>query len=273
MPFVLLSVTFAPQVLLFTTIAAPIAARIMSAAPLSVTFAPPGIVLLKRKVGVFFTYIHAFPTFFRPLSVSTCAENHFFPALPRSRKAHRHLPPHGGNAAAARRQTAASDIKTDKSDLKTATSHLRTGKSGLSDKTAPSERAGQSEHSEKPGLKAATSSTQTHTAQSVHAKAYTQKGGFNAIRISVKASFSSSEVEQEGIEPSSKWGNHKFSTCLSPLNFSGIGKTGATKPTPYPLKISSLARGRRRLFPIFLRHLFRELRNKSFGVTSRPLTS
>jgi len=35
-------------------------------------------------------------------------------------------------------------------------------------------------------------------------------------------------VELEGVEPSSKQGNNKLSTCLSSLWFSSVGKTEAT---------------------------------------------
>jgi|GEM_PF-3500577 len=35
-------------------------------------------------------------------------------------------------------------------------------------------------------------------------------------------------VELEGVEPSSKQGNNKLSTCLSSLRFSCTGKTEAT---------------------------------------------
>ena len=35
-------------------------------------------------------------------------------------------------------------------------------------------------------------------------------------------------VELEGFEPSSKQGNHTFSTCLSWTSFSSCGKTQAT---------------------------------------------
>jgi len=35
-------------------------------------------------------------------------------------------------------------------------------------------------------------------------------------------------VELEGVEPSSKQGNNKLSTCLSSLKFSSVGKTEAT---------------------------------------------
>ena len=37
-------------------------------------------------------------------------------------------------------------------------------------------------------------------------------------------------VELEGVEPSSKQGNNKLSTCLSSLRFSCAGKTEATNP-------------------------------------------
>jgi hypothetical protein len=35
-------------------------------------------------------------------------------------------------------------------------------------------------------------------------------------------------VDLEGVEPSSKQGNNKLSTCLSSLRFSSVGKTEAT---------------------------------------------
>ena len=35
-------------------------------------------------------------------------------------------------------------------------------------------------------------------------------------------------VDLEGVEPSSKQGMNKLSTCLSPPSLSGAGKTGAT---------------------------------------------
>ena len=35
-------------------------------------------------------------------------------------------------------------------------------------------------------------------------------------------------VELEGVEPSSKQGNNKLSTCLSSLRFSSVGRTEAT---------------------------------------------
>lgn len=36
------------------------------------------------------------------------------------------------------------------------------------------------------------------------------------------------EVDLEGFEPSSKRGNNMLSTCLFPLWFSNLGKTGTT---------------------------------------------
>ena len=42
-------------------------------------------------------------------------------------------------------------------------------------------------------------------------------------------------VELEGVEPSSKHGTPVLSTCLSPLGFSSLSKTGATNHRPYPL--------------------------------------
>lgn len=49
-------------------------------------------------------------------------------------------------------------------------------------------------------------------------------------------------VELEGVEPSSKQGNNKLSTCLSSLRFSSAGKTEATNLRLIPF-ISSHLRG------------------------------
>jgi hypothetical protein len=42
-------------------------------------------------------------------------------------------------------------------------------------------------------------------------------------------------VELEGVEPSSKRGNHTLSTGLSPLELSGTDLAGAAGPEPYLL--------------------------------------
>ncbi len=42
-------------------------------------------------------------------------------------------------------------------------------------------------------------------------------------------------VELEGVEPSSKRGNNKLSTCLSLSEFSCTDRTKAIKSIPYPL--------------------------------------
>ncbi len=47
-------------------------------------------------------------------------------------------------------------------------------------------------------------------------------------------------VELEGVEPSSKQGNHMLSTGLSPLELSGPDLDGATGSDPYLLKFHPL---------------------------------
>jgi len=49
------------------------------------------------------------------------------------------------------------------------------------------------------------------------------------------------------------------------------GQDRSYQPVSYPLRVSSSPRGRLRLFPIYLHHLFRTLRDKSFpGDVSFP---
>lgn len=79
-------------------------------------------------------------------------------------------------------------------------------------------------------------------------------------------------VEQEGIEPSSKRGNHMLSTRLVPLWFSCFGMAGTTGPEPYPLRVFVVRSRPLTLISDFLHHLVRELRSGSFGVMSRPST-
>ena len=49
-------------------------------------------------------------------------------------------------------------------------------------------------------------------------------------------------VDLEGVEPSSKQGMNKLSTCLSPPSLSGAGKTGATNPHLILLNFTFTAR-------------------------------
>ena len=57
-------------------------------------------------------------------------------------------------------------------------------------------------------------------------------------------------VDLEGVEPSSKQGNNKLSTCLSSLRFSCVGKTKATNPRLI-LFISFRLQGRPELSSIY----------------------
>ena len=70
-------------------------------------------------------------------------------------------------------------------------------------------------------------------------------------------------MELEGVEPSSKQGNHTLSTCLFRTWFSCCDKTRTTHRQPYLLKLHLPTGASRRLFPIFLHRLI--LR---FGTTS-----
>ena len=70
-------------------------------------------------------------------------------------------------------------------------------------------------------------------------------------------------VELEGIEPSSKRGNHTLSTCLFRTWFSCCDKTRTTHRQPYLLNFHPPAGASERLFPIYLHRLI--LR---FGTTS-----
>lgn len=83
------------------------------------------------------------------------------------------------------------------------------------------------------------------------------------------------KVDLEGFEPSSKRGNNMLSTCLFPLWFSNLGKTGTTNQdlslknfiagTRLPLTIPDLsappdqdASGRRLLGDVSFLHLVQE---------------
>ena len=79
-------------------------------------------------------------------------------------------------------------------------------------------------------------------------------------------------VELEGIEPSSKQGNHTLSTCLFQTSFSCCDKTWTTHQQPYLLKFHSPVRAPGKLFPMNPAPLDPQIRNHVLGAMSRSLT-
>ena len=68
-------------------------------------------------------------------------------------------------------------------------------------------------------------------------------------------------VELEGVEPSSKQGNHTLSTCLSWPSLSDCDKTQAHQSQSYPLKLHPPVEAPKRLFPIYLHRYTFLIRN------------
>ena len=68
-------------------------------------------------------------------------------------------------------------------------------------------------------------------------------------------------VELEGVEPSSKQGNHTLSTCLFQTAVFVRQQDLDHQLTPYPQKNSPSARGCLRLFPIYLHRCTNRIRN------------
>ena len=71
-------------------------------------------------------------------------------------------------------------------------------------------------------------------------------------------------VELEGIEPSSKRGNHKLSTCLSLPSVFERRQDQSHQPAPYPLKLRKGRGERPELFPILLCHFTKRFGTRAF---------
>ena len=71
-------------------------------------------------------------------------------------------------------------------------------------------------------------------------------------------------VELEGIEPSSKRGNHKLSTCLSPTSVFVRGQDRSHQPAPYPLKFHAGHEALPALFPILLCRFAKRFGTRAF---------
>ena len=77
------------------------------------------------------------------------------------------------------------------------------------------------------------------------------------------------QVELEGIEPSSKQGSHTLSTRLFQTAVFVTHQDLDHQVHPYPLKVSPTARGCRRLFPILLHRESERFRKMAFSAMSR----
>ena len=71
-------------------------------------------------------------------------------------------------------------------------------------------------------------------------------------------------VELEGIEPSSKRGNHKLSTCLSLPSVFERRQDQSHQPAPYLLKFHRGREERPKLFPILLCHFAKRFGTRAF---------
>ena len=71
-------------------------------------------------------------------------------------------------------------------------------------------------------------------------------------------------VELEGIEPSSKRGNHKLSTCLSLPSVFERRQDQSHQPAPYLLKLRKGRGERPELFPILLCHFTKRFGTRAF---------
>ena len=71
-------------------------------------------------------------------------------------------------------------------------------------------------------------------------------------------------VELEGIEPSSKRGNHTLSTCLSLPSVFECRQDQSHQPAPYPLKFRKSHGERLMLFPILLCRFTKRFGTRAF---------
>ncbi len=71
-------------------------------------------------------------------------------------------------------------------------------------------------------------------------------------------------VELEGIEPSSKRGNHTLSTCLSLPSVFECRQDQSHQPAPYPLKFHKSRGARLMLFPILLCRFAKRFGTRAF---------
>ena len=71
-------------------------------------------------------------------------------------------------------------------------------------------------------------------------------------------------VDLEGVEPSSKRGNHKLSTCLSLPSIFECRQDQSHQPAPYLLKLRKGRGERPELFPILLCHFTKRFGTRAF---------